>query len=264
MQYASDTIKWPMNKSTLSSIKGLVTGFIAGTGGGLISLGGGTLVIPLLMGWVALTPLQARGTAIMVSVFSAATGAVVYTLRGQVDLEVVLWVAVPSFLITPLAAAWSERLPPNTLKREFGAIIVLGGLLVMFRDYLPATPTIPANWSHAYLFGVGVIEGLVAGVVGISGGPVLAPLFVLGLGMPQQLAQGCSLAARLPATLSGTWENWRLGNVCRPLILPLAIGALSGAVVGSHLALALPEARLRAVFGIFLVLLGLRYLLQRR
>jgi len=245
-------------------LKGLATGFIAGTGGGLISLGGGTLVIPLLMGWVALTPLQARGTAIMVSVFSAATGSIVYALRGQIDPEVVLWVAVPSFLVTPLAAAWSERLPPNTLKREFGAVIMLGGLLVVFRDYLPATPTIPADWTHTYLFGVGIVEGLVAGIVGISGGPVLAPLFVLGLGMPQQLAQGCSLAARLPATLSGSWENWRLGNVCRPLILPLAIGALAGAVVGSHLALALPEARLRALFGLFLVLLGLHYLLQRR
>ncbi len=38
----------------------------------------------------------------------------------------------------------------------------------------------------------------------------------------------------------------------------------AAAMVGSHLALTLPEARLRAVFGIFLVLLGLRYLLQRR
>ena len=243
--------------------KGIGIGFVAGFGGGLVSLGGGTLVIPLLMGWAGLTPLAARGTAITVAVFTAATGALIYGLRGQVDLPTVLWVAVPSFFITPLAAAWSERLPPDTLKREFGIVVILGGLLVVFRDQLPAGWVIPQDLGVPYLLAVGVVEGLVAGVVGISGGPVLAPLFVLGLGMPQQLAQGCSLAARLPATLAGSWENWRLGNICRPLVLPLAIGALAGAAAGSHLALALPEARLRAFFGIFLVLLGLRYALIR-
>ncbi len=105
--------------------------------------------------------------------------------------------------------------------------------------------------------------GGVAGVVGISGGPVLAPLFVLGLGIPQQLAQGCSLLARLPATLSGSWANWKQGNICKALVLPLAIGALLGALAGSHLALALPEVGLRTFFGVLLILLGLHYLWQR-
>ena len=54
-----------MNKATPSVYKSFVIGTIAGVGGGLMSLGGGTLVIPLLMGWLGLTPLQARGTAII-------------------------------------------------------------------------------------------------------------------------------------------------------------------------------------------------------
>ncbi len=244
--------------------KGLAIGLTAGIGGGLMSLGGGTLVIPLLMGWAGLPPLMARGTAITVAVFSAATGTLVYGLRGQVDLTTVLLVAIPSLIITPLAAAWSERLAPDTFRREFGAVVMAGGLLVIFREQLPGGWVMPEHWSTAYLVAVGVIEGLVAGVIGISGGPVLAPLFVLGLGMPQQLAQGCSLAARLPATLAGSWENWRLGNLCQPLVLPLAIGALAGAAAGSHLALALPEAHLRTFFGIALMLLGLHYLAGKR
>ena len=241
-------------------LKALTVGLIAGGGGGLMSLGGGTLVIPLLMSWMQLTPLQARGTAIMVGVFSALTGTLIYATHGQVDWEIVLWVAIPSFVITPLAAAWSEKQGANTLKKEFGWIVVTGGFLVLFRDQLLAEFALPDSWTHAYLLAVGVIEGLVAGVVGISGGPILAPLFVLGLGIPQQLAQGCSLAARLPATLSGSWENWRLGNICRPLVLPLAIGALLGAYGGSHLALALKEAHLRYLFGALLIVLGLYYI----
>jgi len=91
-------------------------------------------------------------------------------------------------------------------------------------------------------------------------GPVLAPMFVLGLGMPQQLAQGCSLLSRLPPVISGVWENWRLGNIHPGWIPPLALGAIVGAFLGSKIALTLPEQDLRIAFGILLIALGLHYL----
>ena len=253
-----------MTKVIPNELKGLTIGAIAGIGGGLMSLGGGTLVIPLLMGWLGLTPLQARGTAIIVSVFSAATGSLIYGLRGQINFEIVLWVAIPSFIITPLAAIWSEHFSARLLKKIFGLVIILGGLMVIFRNQLPSHWVVSGNALYGFLIVVGIIEGLVAGVVGISGGPVLTPLFVLGLGLPQQLAQGCSLAARLPATLSGSWENWKLGNICRPLIFPLATGAFIGSFVGSHLALSISETSLRTFFGIVLMLLGLHYLVYKK
>ena len=234
-------------------------GVVAGIGGGLASLGGGTLVIPLLMEWVRLTPLQARGTAIATALFSAGMGATTYALHDQVQWTVVLWVALPSMIVTPLAAAWSERFCGERLKAAFGVVVMVGALLLIFKDFLPSSPTVPDPLRTAYLMAVGVVEGLVAGVVGISGGPVLAPLFVLGLGMPQQLAQGCSLAARLPAVITGTWENARLGNVCWRAVPGLALGALVGAWAGSHAALWLPEHALRTLFGVLLLGLGLYY-----
>ena len=133
-------------------------------------------------------------------------------------------------------------------------------MLVVLRDLLTGGVAIPTDWQPLFLLSVGILEGLVAGVVGISGGPILAPLFVLGLGMPQHLAQGCSLLARLPAVLSGTWENWRLGKVRRSLLPALALGALLGAWSGSRLALFLPEQGLRTAFGILLIGLGAHYL----
>jgi len=47
-------------------------------------------------------------------------------------------------------------------------------------------------------------------------------------------------------------------------LLTKLIGALTGATAGSHLALGLPEAHLRNLFGIFLILLGLHYLIRHR
>ena len=239
----------------------LAIGAIAGLGGGLVSLGGGTLVIPMLMGWLNLDPLAARGTAIAVSLFSAGAGALIYGRHGMLDLPVALWVAAPSFFLAPILAAKTEHWPARRLKAIFGTVVAIGGIVVIFKDQFTGGLILPAQWKPLWLTLIGVIEGTVAGVIGISGGPVLAPLFVLGLGMPQQLAQGCSLAARLPAIISGIWENAQLGNIHWALLPGLAGGALPGAWLGSRVALLLPEHGLRLVFGLLLIALGVHYLM---
>ncbi|WP_456447316.1 sulfite exporter TauE/SafE family protein [Thiolapillus sp.] len=240
--------------------KSLVIGIIAGIGGGLVSLGGGTLVIPMLMGWMKMTPVAARGTAMAVSLFTASMGAFMYGKSNMLDLPVAVWVAIPSLVVAPLAAKWSENWPATRLKRGFGLAVILGGLLVMFRDEAGISLHINGQWQIPFLLMVGLFEGLVAGVIGISGGPVLAPLFVLGMGMPQQLAQGCSLAARLPAVGTGTWENWKLGNIQMRWIPGLALGGMAGAWAGSRTALWLPEHGLRVLFAVLLITLGGHYL----
>jgi hypothetical protein len=238
----------------------IVVGGVAGIGGGLVSLGGGTLVIPMLMSWLGLSPLAARGTAMVVSVFSTSMGMLVYARHDMLDLPVAIWVAVPSIFLAPLLAARTEHWSAQRLKTGFGTIVLLGGILIVFKQNLVHGFLSAEPWRTLYLLLVGVVEGAVSGIVGISGGPVLAPLFVLGLGMPQQLAQGCSLAARFPAVLTGSWENMRLGNIRWTLIPGLAIGALAGAWAGSQIAIFLPEHGLRIVFGILLMALGIYYL----
>lgn len=238
----------------------LAIGAVAGFGGGLASLGGGTLIIPLLMSWLQLSPLQARGAAMATSLFSTGMGIVIYARHGMIDLPVATWVAAPSFFLAPLLAARTEHWPAGRLKAGFGLVVAIGGALVIFKDELTAGAIADGHWTTLWLLGMGIVEGAIAGVIGISGGPVLAPLFVLGLGMPQQLAQGCSLAARLPAVISGTWENARLGNIRWALIPALASGALPGAWLGSRVALYLPERGLRIGFGLLLIALGIHYL----
>ncbi len=243
-------------------IKTFTIGAIAGIGGGLVSLGGGTLIIPMLMGWMKMSPVHAKGTAIAVSLFTAGMGTFMYSRSNMLDLPVAVWVALPSLFVTPLATKWSENWASSMIKKGFGLVVILGGFLVIFRDEGNFSMNISQQWEIPFLLSVGLLEGIVAGVIGISGGPVLAPLFVLGLGMPQQLAQGCSLAARLPAVATGTWENWRLENIRTHWIPGLALGGFLGTWVGSSTALWLPEHTLRIIFSVFLIILGGHYLLQ--
>ncbi len=245
-----------------TALRATAIGLVAGLGGGLFSLGGGTLTIPLLMAWLRLDPFQARGTALAAALVPALTGSWLYHRAGQVDWQVVAVIAVPSVLLTPLVGLWTERLSGGRLRQAFGAVVLAGAVLLVLRDSLPgAVPAGALRW--AFVAGVGVVEGLVAGSVGVSGGPVLTPLLVLGAGMGQQLAQGCSLAARVPAVLAGSVENLRCGHVRFDLLPGLVAGGAAGAWLGSRLALALPEAGLRTLFALVLAALGWRYLRGR-
>lgn len=224
-----------------------------------MSLGGGTLIVPLLTGWAKLSQLDARGTALLVSIISALTGAIVYALHGQVHWLVVLWTGGAALITAPVAVHVSRHWSTGVLRTAFGIVVTLGGVLLILKGLLLSQGFVPPSLETPFLVFVGVLTGFAAGVVGISGGPVLAPMFVFGLGMTQQLAQGCSLAARLPSSISGSFQNFRHNNIRFHMLPGLAVGAISGAIIGSKLALFLPEGILRTLFGIFLIVLGLLY-----
>lgn len=250
---------WP-TKKPVGFWKSLIIGLTGGVGGGLVSLGGGTLLVPLLTGWAKLDMYNARGTALAVSILSASVGGLMYALGGRVDWLTVVWTGLAMLITTPIVARASAKVRTGLLRRVFGLVVILGGAILVFKDSLYGSHSLPAEWIIPYLVFIGLVAGAVAGLIGVSGGPVLAPMFVLGLGIGQQLAQGSSLLSRIPGSVSGTVVNWRMGLVRRDMIPGLFVGAVLGALIGSRLALLLPEHQLRLLFGLLLVALGIGYL----
>ena len=108
---------------------------------------------------------------------------------------------------------------------------------------------------------LGVAGGVVAGMFGVGGAIIVVPGLVLLAGLSQHTAHGTSLSALLlPVGLLGAWEYYKRGHVHIPYALVIAAGLFLGALVGAKLALSMPEAVLRRVFGGFLLLVSLRML----
>ncbi len=77
--------------------------------------------------------------------------------------------------------------------------------------------------------------------------------------MSQKQAAGTSLAALLlPVGILGAIEYWRAGYVDVRLAILLASGILIGAFLGARLAIVLPNEVIQRVFGVVLVLVGIR------
>lgn len=103
------------------------------------------------------------------------------------------------------------------------------------------TLTLPTSIFHGLTLGLGgFVAGCLAGVSGIGGGLLLVPV-MLGMGLPPVQAIGTSTLAKLMISASGSWQNWRTGNLDFYRVATLGLPSLLSAQLGVYLASRLPS-----------------------
>jgi len=105
---------------------------------------------------------------------------------------------------------------------------------------------------------IGLVVGVLVGLFGIGGGPVLVPALVYVLGMEQHLAQGTSLFILLPPIGLGAFiPYWKRGEVDLATGAACTLGMLTGGYLGSLVAIPMTAQHLKLGFGGFLMLSAL-------
>jgi uncharacterized membrane protein YfcA len=106
---------------------------------------------------------------------------------------------------------------------------------------------------------IGVVVGIVSGIIGIGGGIILVPAFVFLFGLSQHQAQGTTLALMVPPIgLLAAWTYYKHGFVDLRIAGLICLGFFFGGLVGARLATVLSEAILTKVFGVALLLVGVK------
>jgi hypothetical protein len=238
-------------------------GFLAGLFGGLVGLGGGVIMIPMMVGIKKLTQHQAHGTSLVVLVFTGITGAIYYyASKGAVDFMAAGLLAVTAILTAGKGAHMAHALPEWKLKKAFGAFIIFISLLLVLKSYIPHVTGALGGWIKVLILLLsGALTGLISGMMGVGGGSLMVPAMVLLVGMNQHLAQGSSLLAMIPAGSVGAWTHYKLGNVQTHLLYGLIPGVITGTFLGSGVANFLPENILRIIFAIVIIWTGIRFLI---
>ena len=108
---------------------------------------------------------------------------------------------------------------------------------------------------------VGVAAGLLSGLFGVGGGILVVPGLVLVAKMDQRVAHGTSLAAVLPISVASLATYWSQDHVDWSVGAFLAIGAITGAFLGTKLLHVLPHRTLAISFAVLLVVTGVRLFL---
>ncbi len=246
---------------------GVVVGFLAG----LLGIGGGFTIVPVLMevfereGVLAAHVLPlAIGTSSATIVFTAIASTRAHHLRGAVDWPTVRALAPGLVIGSLLGPQIASALPMRVLAAIFG-LFIWSASYKMVRNKPPKVdrelPGAPA------LFGVGSIIGVMAGMVG-TGGAFLAVPFLTRCNVRMQTAVATSAAIGIPIALAATagyvFAGWNkvglpphaVGYVYVPALVVIALATTILAPLGARMAHAWPVARLRRAFAAMLFVLG--------
>jgi uncharacterized protein len=111
--------------------------------------------------------------------------------------------------------------------------------------------------------GLGLLTGVLSGIFGIGGGIILIPALVFFFGFTQHTAQGTTMALLvLPIGFFAALEYFRNGHVDIRVGALIALGFVIGGFLGAKVANGLSEVVLARVFGVGLVLIGIRMIIS--
>ncbi|MCL2669861.1 MAG: sulfite exporter TauE/SafE family protein [Syntrophaceae bacterium] len=241
----------------------LLVGLAAGFLGGLVGIGGGVFMIPLMTEVLKFRQQVAQGMSLVAVVFAGLVGTIVYGVHGYLDLPTAAVMAVMALLTVRLGARYSCVLPEWRLKRYFGVLLLCCfTALLIVKPFLPGSPeTGPPAWVHwAILVLLGAMTGFISGMLGVGGGIFMVPMLVLFAAIPQHVAQGTSLLVMIPGSALGAWTYWQRGHVLPRLLPGLVAGVIAGGYGGASVAHLFPDLEMRIIFSLMLFGMAIRYL----
>lgn len=112
--------------------------------------------------------------------------------------------------------------------------------------------------KYFMLGSIGIVTGLVNGLLGIGGGTILIPAMIFLLGEKQHKAHGTSLAIILPTAIISAAVYYFHDNLDLGLTIKVVSGAVIGGYIGAKLMNKIPAKSLKKLFGVFMVIAGLR------
>ena len=108
---------------------------------------------------------------------------------------------------------------------------------------------------------IGIAAGFVGGLLGLGGGIILVPVFILLLNRDQHIANGTSLMVIAPLSLIGSATYALGGNLNINIALWIAVGGMLGAYLGAQAANLLSSEKLKVIYSAFLLLVAIKMIL---
>jgi uncharacterized protein len=103
-------------------------GLIMGVLSGLLGVGGGIVLIPILVLGFGISQHLAQGISLAVIIPTAITGLINFHRKGLIDYRMAGFLALGSIIGTSLSANYVHLIPGVTLTKVFGAIIAVIGM----------------------------------------------------------------------------------------------------------------------------------------
>jgi len=249
----------------------LAGGLVAGTVGGLLGIGGGVVLMPILRFFVGLSPAHAAGVCILAVFFTTLGGSYRHYRLGSVNVRSLAPIILAGFVATVVSSLLFLYLTTNERWLDLGIGVVLSIIsLRMIAEGIPGlvrkrgreTIGNAIEGTLAQKVSVGFVAGTLPGLLGIGTGAILVPTFVYVFSAPIKVAMASSLTCfSVNALTSSAFKYWQ-GFVDLNLAWPICVGTLLGANLGARLNRWFSSRVLRFMFGLVFSYVALKFVLS--
>ncbi len=238
----------------------MILGFAAvgiGFAASMLGVGGGIFMVPILSIFFVSATQVAVGTSLAAIVLNSISSTIGYGRQRVVDFRLGLMLIPAAIAGSWVGAFLTEFISSEALAVAFAVLLVFVAALMLLgkspkelaKRFQQETPEGRRVYRPVPVVIVGLVAGVASGFFGIGGGIVMVPAITLLLGASIITAVATSLFVMGPAALIGMAQHAFQGNLRTDLALPLAIGIVVGAQLGSHVATRIPQGMLRRLFG---------------
>ena len=245
-------------------VKSLLIGIVAGFICGLLGIGGGSILVPLLFYFFSLSIKRTIGTSLLIITISSLSGVFTHWKGKQVYFKLSFFIVISGIFGTQIGAYLTSILSENIVKIFFILVVVILGIK-MWKDPPYDEKDLKerkefAIWKSLI---IGFSGGVVSGLCGVGGAILVTPLMYIFLKIPINICIGTTLVGVFFNSLSGS-----IAYMVRKLTeikigIFTGISSILGAYYGARLSLKLPRKTLRRIFSIVLIVGGISMLFKR-
>jgi uncharacterized protein len=226
-----------------AALIGMAVGFLSGAFG----KGGSAIATPLLH-LLGVPAMVAIASPLPATIPSSLLAGRVYAGAGNVDRRVVRIGLPVGLLLTVVGAVLTQWVPGGPLVIVTDVVVLTCAVRILTTRRAIAAEREEDATVLKILALVGTV-GFVSGLLGNSGGFLLAPLFMSVLGLPVHRALGTSLVLATCLAVPGTIVHAWLGHIDWSLTLAFGLASVPAASAGARLALRTHSQRLALAYG---------------
>jgi len=226
----------------------LAAGALIGLSLGALAAGGSILTVPVLVHALRQARREATTASLIIVGITSITASLNHTRAGHVR-----WTVAAAFGLVGVAASiggstLNRHLNPQILLLTFAALMLAAAAAMYARAQRTTAVDTADSSSNAdsartsvslctsRVVAVAVLVGFLTGLLHVGGGFLIVPALVLSTGYAMPMAVGTSLVIISITSLAAFLE--RLGNSLTPwhVVVPFALAAITGSLVGKRLA----------------------------
>jgi uncharacterized protein len=236
-----------------------LSGFLVGLLVGQTGTGGGALMTPLLVLLFGVHPATAVGTDLLYASATKSVGTLVHGAHHTVNWRIVRLLSSGSVPGTVLTLAVLSQIDLNSraagavISVMLGVLLLLTALSLVFRRQFvgaiePRMGALTPRRIARCTVVVGVLLGVLVTITSVGAGALgVTALLLLYPRLPMASIVGSDIAHAVPLTLVAGLGHWWMGSTNWSMLLWLLTGSIPGIVLGSYLAVRVPDAVLRPI-----------------